>query len=398
MAMYQYTAKDFESKKIKGKMEANDRKELANFLRSKELYLIDCKDITKNEMNTYKMKLRELSDFSRQIGTMMGSGVSLIRAMSILVQREEKDKIKKIYTELYRNLQQGITLSMAMENQGAAFPELMINMYRTGESSGQLEKVAMTMALQYEKDARIQAKVKNAMIYPIILMCLTLLVIIVMFTWIVPSFSSVFAGMELPLITRMVNGLSDAMIQYWYLFLIVILSIIATISAMLRNHKIRYRYDRMKLRLPKIGKLLKIIYTARYARTLCSLYTSGVSIINSLNIIRNTIGNKYIEFQFDEVLLMVRNGSALSQSIQKIDGFDVKLASSIFIGEESGKLETMLTSLADDFDYDAEAATQRMVTLLEPIMIVILAVIVCFVMLSVLLPIFMMYQNPTSMQ
>lgn len=398
MAMYQYTAKDFESKKIKGKMEANDRKELANFLRSKEMYLIDCKDITKNEMNTYKMKLRELSDFSRQIGTMMGSGVSLIRAMSILVQREEKDKIKKIYTELYRNLQQGITLSMAMENQGAAFPELMINMYRTGESSGQLEKVAMTMALQYEKDARIQAKVKNAMIYPIILMCLTLLVIIVMFTWIVPSFSSVFAGMELPLITRMVNGLSDAMIQYWYLFLIVILSIIATISAMLRNPKIRYRYDRMKLRLPKIGKLLKIIYTARFARTLCSLYTSGVSIINSLNIIRNTIGNKYIEFQFDEVLLMVRNGSALSQSIQKIDGFDVKLASSIFIGEESGKLETMLTSLADDFDYDAEAATQRMVTLLEPIMIVILAVIVCFVMLSVLLPIFMMYQNPTSMQ
>lgn len=398
MAMYQYTAKNFESKKIRGKMEANDRKELANFLRSKELYLIDCKDITKNEMNTYKMKLRELSDFSRQIGTMMGSGVSLIRAVSILVQREEKDKIKKIYTELYRNLQQGITLSMAMENQGDAFPELMINMYRTGESSGQLEKVAMTMALQYEKDARIQAKVKNAMIYPIILMCLTLLVIIVMFTWIVPSFSSVFAGMELPLITKMVNGLSEAMIEYWYLFLIVILSIIAIISAMLRNPKIRYKYDRMKLRLPKIGKLLQIIYTARFARTLCSLYTSGVSIINSLNIIRNTIGNKYIEDQFDEVLLMVRNGSALSQSIQKIDGFDLKLASSIFIGEESGKLETMLTSLADDFDYDAEAATQRMVTLLEPIMIVILAVIVCIVMLSVLLPIFMMYQNPTSMQ
>lgn len=398
MAMYQYTAKDFESKKIRGKMEANDRKELANFLRSKEMYLIDCKDVTKDEANTYKMKLRDLSDFSRQIGTMMGSGVSLIRAMSILVQREEKDKLKKIYTELYRNLQQGQTLSMAMENQGVAFPELMINMYRTGETSGQLEKVAMTMAQQYEKDARIQAKVKNAMIYPMILICLTLVVIVVMFTWIVPSFSEVFAGMELPLITKMVNGLSEAMIEYWYLFLIVILSIIATISAMLRNPKIRYRYDRMKLKIPKVGKLLRIIYTARFARTLCSLYTSGVSIINSLNIIRNTIGNKYIEDQFDEVLLMVRNGSALSQSIQKIDGFDVKLASSIFIGEESGKLETMLTSLADDFDYDAEAATQRMVTLLEPVMIVVLAIIVCFVMLSVLLPIFMMYQNPTSMQ
>ena len=124
------------------------------------------------------MKLKELSDFSRQIGTMLGSGVSLIRAVSILVQRERKPKLKQIYTNLYRMLQQGKTLSMAMSEQKAAFPELMINMYRSGESSGQMEKVAMTMAVQYEKDYRIQTKLRNAMIYPIILGITTILVII----------------------------------------------------------------------------------------------------------------------------------------------------------------------------------------------------------------------------
>ena len=380
MAVYKYTAKDINAKRITGKMEVNSRSELAAFLRSRDQYLIDCKDVTNTQQNTYKLTLKELSDFSRQLGAMIGSGVSLIRAMSILVQRESKPKIKSIYTDMYRKLQQGQTLSMAMESEGKAFPELMINMYRTGESSGQMEKVAMTM------------------IYPIILLCVTVFVIIVVFTWIIPSFSSVFEGMELPLITKIVNGLSQIMIHYWYWLLIGILCIFAFITTLLRIEKVRYRFDKLKLNVPKIGKLLCIIYTARFARNMCSLYTSGISIINGMQIIRNTIGNKYIESQFDGVVNMVRNGTSLSQSIQKIDGFDPKLASSIYIGEESGRLETMLTSLADDFDYESEAASQRMVTLLEPVMIIILALIVLCVMLAVLLPIYQMYQNPTSLK
>ncbi|MEG2507627.1 MAG: type II secretion system F family protein [Longicatena sp.] len=398
MAIYKYSARDLESKKVSGKMNANDRKELASLLREKGLFLIDCKDVGEKEGNTYKLKLKELSDFSRQIGTMIGSGVSLIRAVSILVQREQNAKIKKILSDIYKKLQQGYTLSAAMEEQGKAFPELMINMYRSGEASGQMEKVANTMALQYEKDHRINSKIKNAMIYPIILIVVTILVIIIVFTWIIPSFSSVFAGMELPFITKFMNGLSVIMLKYWYWIFIGVLCIIAIITSALRVEKIRFKFDRMKLKLPKIGKLLQVIYTARFARTLCSLYTSGVSIINGLLIIQDTIGNKYIESQFIEVIKSVRNGNTLSSSVQKIDGFDSKLSSSIYIGEESGKLDEMLTSLADDFDYDSEMATQKMVTLLEPIMIISLAMVVCLVMLSVLLPIFQMYQNPTGIK
>ncbi|MGX8851350.1 type II secretion system F family protein [Amedibacillus sp. YH-ame10] len=396
MAVFKYIARDMEANKIQGKREADDEKQLVSLLRSENLYLISFKDITNVQRNEYKMKLKELADYSRQLGAMLGSGVSLIRAISILLQREENPKIKRIYTDIYRKLQQGLTLSAAMEEQGKAFPELMINMYRSGEASGQMEKVAKTMAIQYEKDNRVKSKVKNAMVYPIILLCMTVVVIVAVFTLIIPQFQDIFEGMELPLVTRLVNAFSKAMLEYWYLFLIGVLMIIAIISSLLRVDKIRYKFDKFKLTSPLFGKLLRIIYTARFARNLCSLYTSGISIINALQIARTTVGNKYLESQFDDTITMVRNGSALSQSVQKIQGFDSKLSTSIFIGEESGKLEDMLTSIADDFDYESEAATQRMVTIMEPVMIIILAVIVLMVMLSVLLPIYQMYQNPTG--
>lgn len=329
---------------------------------------------------------------------MLGSGVSLIRAVSILVQRERKPKLKQIYTNLYRMLQQGKTLSMAMSEQKAAFPELMINMYRSGESSGQMEKVAMTMAVQYEKDYRIQTKLRNAMIYPIILGITTILVIIAVFVKIIPQFTQLFNGMQLPLVTVIIQGLSDFMVHYWYWMLIVVLCVIAAVSSLLRMERVRYAVDKKKLTLWKIGELMQTIYTARFARTLCSLYSSGVTILHALTIVRSTIGNTYIASQFDQVISIVKNGGALSQAIQSMDGFDSKLASSIFVGEESGKLDAMLTSLADEFDYEAEMATQRMISFMEPAMIVVLALFVLLVMLAVLLPIYQMYQNPTGLK
>ena len=394
MAIYKYVARNMDRKRIKGKLEAENRKELATFLRSKGQFLIDCEDITNLEKNTYKLSLQELSDFSRQLATMIASGVSLIRAMSILVQREDKRKIKAIYTDIYRKLQQGQTLSMAMEEQQIAFPPLMINMYRSGESSGQLEKIAFTMAIQYEKDHRINTKIRNAMIYPIILIVITVFVIVALFTWIIPSFSSVMKSNELPMITVVMNKISDYILHGWYWILIVILSMVAIFLTLLRNDKFKFYFDKFKLSIPRLGKILRTIYTARFSRNMCSLYISGLSVMNAMTIVKDTIGNQYIESQFEETMKMIRNGNSLSQSIQKIQGFDTKLASSIYIGEESGKLEDMLNSLADDFDYEAEMTTQKIVAILEPIMIIILAVLVLIVMLSVLLPIYQMYQNP----
>lgn len=397
MPLYKYTARDMDAKKITGTKEMVDSHELALFLRTQDLYLIDCQE-TQEIQNSYKLNVKELADFSRQIGAMIGSGVSLIRAIAIMIQREEKPKLKALYTDIYRKLQQGQSLSSAMEDQGKAFSLLMINMYRTSETTGQMEKVAHTMAEQYDKEGRIQAKVKNAMIYPIILLCVTLLVILLVFTVIIPNFEILFDGRELPLVTVIVKGLSDVMLNHWYLIFIGICLVILGFGILLQKPIYRKRFDHFKLKAPMFGKLYKTIYTSRFARNMCSLYTSGISIINGLNIVKANIGNTYIEEQFDVAIRMVKNGATLSQCIQSIDGFDSKLASSIYIGEESGKLDMMLTSLADEFDYEAEGASQRMVTILEPVMIIALAVIVLVVMLAVLLPIFQIYQDPSGLR
>ena len=155
--------------------------------------------------------------------------------------------------------------------------------------------------------------------------------------------------------------------------------------------------DKLKIKIPKFGKLLMTIYTSRFARTLCSLYTSGMSIVNALNIAKTTIGNVYIESQFDGAIKKLRNGESLSQAIKDIDGFDIKLTSSIFVGEESGRLESMLTTLADDFDFEAEQASERMITLIQPLMIIFLAVVICLIIISVLLPIYTLYNNVGNM-
>jgi len=161
----------------------------------------------------------------------------------------------------------------------------------------------------------------------------------------------------------------------------------------MRIRKVALKVDRLKIRVPIIGKLLKIIYTARFARTLSSLYTSGISMLNALEITRTTISNTYIENQFDEVIKSVRNGEFLSESVAMVDGFDKKLSATILIGEETGRLDAMLESTAESFDYEAEMATGRLVQLLEPVMIVILAVVVGGIMLAVMMPIMTLYQN-----
>lgn len=397
MAKFQYTAKDINAKKITGKLEADSQQELATILRGQNQYLLACKDITEQEKNDKKLNLKELSEFSRQIGTMLNSGVSLIRTMSILVQREEKPKLKKIYKDLYVKLQQGFTLSAAMQEQGKAFPDLMINMFRSGESSGHMDQVAMTMAKQYDKDYKVQSKIKSAMIYPIILVIAMFGGAILIFTFIMPEFAGVFGDAPLPLITQVLMAISNVMVEYWYWLLIGVLIIVAIIAGVLQIPEVRYRFDKFKLNAPLFGKLLRTIYTARFARTMCSLYTSGISIINGLMIVRTTIGNTYIESQFDAVITSVRNGATLSQSIALIQGFDAKLASSIYIGEESGRLDDMLTTLADDFDYESAMASERMVTILEPVIIIIMAIAVMVVMLAVLLPVIGLYNDPSSM-
>lgn len=392
MPVYKYTAVAVDGTKKRGKMEAGGVTQLTHLLGDEGLFLVKHQEST-DVQRQKKLKLVEVADFCRQLSAMLSSGITLIRAMQIIAQRDNKPHIQKVYDAVIADLQKGTSLSDSMTNQGKAFPELLINMMKAGESSGRMDTTASKMADQYDKDHRLNGKIRNATMYPAILVVLILLVMIVIFTFVLPSFFTMFDGMTLPLPTQVVIAISNFLVSNWLYLLIGILLFIMIVTAIFQQEHPKRWKDKMMTRIPKIGKLLRTIYTARFARTMASLYVSGIPMIQSLNIAKKTIGNSYIEHQFGAVIEKLANGQTLSQSLMDVDGFESKLKSTILIGEESGRLEQMLESVADQFDYDAEMASQRIVALIEPVLIVVMAVVIAFVMISVMLPIYQMYSS-----
>jgi len=396
MPIYKYIAKDAFDNTIKGTLKSKNNASLMSELAEKEIFLIQAKEINP-ETNNHKFTSKELADFTREIGTMLSVGVSLVNAMNIITNRDITLKIKNIYMEILQSLKNGVPFSESLKLQTGAFPDLFINMIFAGEESGQLDKTMLKMAAYYDKENRLNGRIKNAMTYPVILLIITVLVVIIIFVFILPTFFAVFKDMTLPLPTRIILGISSFMVNYWYLLIIFCVFIVTIITILLRKESVRISIDKFKLRIPKVRGLLKTIYTARFARTVSTLYASGLSIVDAIEAGQGSIGNRYIASQLRNVLTMVKNGVPLSKAITKVDGFDSKLSSVILIGEETGRLSYMLNTVADSFDYESENATQRLVTMLEPIMIIFMAVVIGFIMISVLMPILQIYQNTNAL-
>lgn len=271
-----------------------------------------------------------------------------------------------------------------MEAQNGAFPPLMINMFRSAEKSGNLDSVAMKMAELYEKDHKLNGKISGAMTYPKILSVLIVGVILVLTKFVMPQFEDLFSQMEqLPLPTRILQAVSEFVQQYWYLVIGALVGIVVGAKALLTIAAVRYQWHKLMVKIPVFGKLQKVICTARFAQTLSSLYSAGIPIVQALQIARKTVGNDYIDRQFDEVIPYVRAGNNLSDGLDLVDGFVRKLSDSIRIGEETGSLDSMLMSTSESMEYDADVAISKLVSYVEPVMMIIMGLIVAFVMMAV---------------
>ena len=392
MSRYNYTALDLTSKKITGEIDARDEEDLRTLLRAQDLVPTKY-SINEDKTTGFRMKASDIGEFSRQIASMLASGITILRAMEILKDRDFSPKIVKVYEKLHRDVQMGCTLSEAMRLQNNVFPELLANMYASGEASGQLERVANKMATHYEKEHRLNSRVKAAMTYPVILLVTTVVVILLLFILILPNFFSFFEDAEMPPITQFMLNVSKFLQNYWFYVIIGVLALIFLYKTLMTIGSVKHFFDRFILKMIAVGKLLKIIYTARFSRTLSSLYSSGIPMIKALEITSTIVNNKYIADQFPEVITDVRNGEPLSDSIGRVDGFDSKLTTTMMIGEESGRLDSMLESTAESFDYESEIALDKLVQLIQPVMIIILAVVIGLVMLSVMLPMLNIYDS-----
>ncbi|MDO5155037.1 MAG: type II secretion system F family protein [Eubacteriales bacterium] len=394
MVQYKYKAKDSTGKIVSGTISANDEVDLHERLKAGNLYLIQAKEKVEKR-NTKRLKSNVISEFSRNIGKLVGAGVSLVKALRIISEDESiNPEEREVYSRVLKLVRSGMALSEALLEQGDAFPPLFINMIKSAEASGNMDQIAMQMASYYDKEYRLNGKVKSSMTYPKILSVMIILVVAIIMGFVMPQFDSLFASMpELPVSTEILLAISAFVKTRWYVLIGVAFVGYIAFELICSIPKVRYLRDKMLIKMPKIGGLMKIIYTARFARTLSSLYSAGISIINCLQIAKNTIGNAYIEQQFDSVISEIRAGGNLSEAIDKVDGFTKKLSSSVMVGEETGALDTMLVSIADQMEFDSEMALNKLVSYLEPVMIVIMAIIVGFIMISVIQPIYGSYQQ-----
>lgn len=383
--LFRYTAKDIDGRTVRGTMEAADYDALYAQLLEQGLYP---QRVTGRGADRRPRTLRpqELSDLCRQLSTLLASGVSLVRALTIISQDEGISAgLRRVYESVLSEVRKGSSLSDALEAQ-QVFPALMLGMVRAGEGSGRLDRVAERLAVHYEKAHQMNQQVKSALMYPMILAVLSVAVVIV--TFVLPQFSDLFSTMDsLPAVTLALMAFSDFMVTKWYLLLLGLAALAAALRALRRSPSVRLALDRGKLTMPVFGKLDRIICTARFARTISSLYASGLPIITALQTARDTIGNAYIVSQFDAVLAQVRSGVSLSAALESVDGFQRKLCSSIAVGEETGQLDSMLDSIADSMEYDAQQASRRMMTILEPMLIVLMAFVVGFIIIAVMSPI-----------
>ena len=394
MAAYRYKAKDEQGKTFSGTMNAVSEQDLHDKLKSDGKYMIEAKE-QKAKVRTKKLRADKLSEFSRNLSKLIKAGITLVKALRIISEDESiKPQEREIYTEVLKNVRQGMTLSDALMEQGDTFPNLFINMMRSSENAGNMDTVAEEMAEYYSKEHRLNQKVKSSMTYPKILGVLIVVVVIVIMGFVLPQFDSLFAQMEsLPTATKILMGLSDFVSHKWYVLIFAAVVLYIAVKLVFSIPKVKYYKDKFEIHMPVMGKLKKIIYTARFARTLSSLYSAGISILTCLSIAKTTIGNTYIESQFDDLISAIRAGETLSTALDKVDGFTKKLSSTVMVGEETGSLDTMLVSIADQMDYESEIAIGKMVSMLEPLMIVVMAVIVGFIMIAVIQPIYGSYQS-----
>ncbi|MCR5384039.1 MAG: type II secretion system F family protein [Saccharofermentans sp.] len=393
MPEYKYQAQDSKGKIIKGKAEAFDETDLQRRFHESGLLLLEVKPIHK-QMALKPLKKPRLADFCRQLGTLIKAGVTLIKAIEIVANDESiSDYERQLYLRLRDRIVQGVALSVVMEELEPAFPPLLIFMIRAAETSGTLDTTCMRLAEQYTSEAQLEQTAKNSLTYPKILSVLIVIVVAILFGYVLPQFEDIFSTLpSLPLPTRILMAISNFVATRWYVLAIVIVLAIIFGKMIVKIPAVRLTVDHIKV-MGKWGNLTKVIYSARFARTMSSLYSSGIPIHSCIEISRGTIGNKYIEAQFDEVERKVSGGMPLSSALLDVNGFVSKLPATIKVGEETGMLGNMLESVANDLDFYSKQALLRLTSYIEPVMIVIMAVAVGFIMISIIQPIYQSYQT-----
>jgi type IV pilus assembly protein PilC len=402
MATYAFKALDLSGSPSKGEIEASDKQTVASQLRSRGLIVVDIEEHASANAGDLlarfqKIKPDDLVIATRQLSTMVSSGMSLLRALYVIEEQTESDKLREVFIEVRKDVEAGVALSDALQRHPEAFNELYVAMVQAGETGGILDKTLVRVAEQLEKDAALRRQIKAAMIYPSLIGGFAFVVLFALVTFLVPVFEKIFKdfGGELPAITKFTVWLSHIFTQRWYVMFAVVFAIVWLFRRWKNSQRGRIQWDRLKLKFPmKIGDIVQKVCLARFSRTFSGLIAAGVPMLEAIEITGKTSGNKVIEMAMDDVRDSVKKGGSLTQPMTKVpEAFPVMVTQMIGVGEETGALETMMSKVADFYEEQVDAAVKALTSILEPVMIIVVGAIVGFIVISMYLPMFKVYDS-----
>ncbi|MBU1912893.1 MAG: type II secretion system F family protein [Candidatus Omnitrophica bacterium] len=392
MPTFKYTAKEINGKTVSGVLEYSDKALLIDALRKKDLIIISIEEAAKKRPMSMggSVKLEEIVIFSRQLATMVDSGIPLVQALDILGEQIEKPVFRRILAKIKDDIETGSSLSDAFARHPAVFSTLYVNMVRAGESSGALDDILDRLATYLEKSNTLQRKVKSSLIYPAVVVTMAILITLVMLIKVIPTFKGKFAmlGGELPFPTRVLIFVSDTIRK---MFVYVASGIAIGVFALKRYMKTRQgreNFDKMLLSMPVLGPLFRKVAVAKFTRTLATLVKSGVPILISLEIVGKTAGNTVIEKAVESVRTGIKEGENIADPLAKSGAFPPMVVRMIKVGEQTGELEKMLTKIADFYEDQVDAAVSGLTSLIEPLIIGFLGIVIGGIVIAMFLPVF----------
>lgn len=398
---FAYRVRTKEGRVLEGKMEAGGEAAVATKLRGQGMTPIQ---ITKESKASMKMelhilpqrvKLKDLAIFSRQFATMINSGLSLLRSLNILAEQSENPKLAEAIKSIRDDVERGSSLSASMSKFPKVFNNLFVSMVRAGETGGQLDTVLMKVADTYEQEHKLRQKVKSAMTYPIAVLGISVLLMIVMLIFIVPTFAEMFKGLggELPLPTQILVTMSEqAKFLVPLAFIIFIGLMMGYKKGRRTSAEFRHKADQIKLKIPVFGELTDKIAVSRFTRMLGLLLKSGVPILQALDIVGEAAGNEVINRAAQDVRESVRTGESMAAPLTEHKVFPPMVVQMISVGEDTGALDSMLDKIADFYDQEVESMTESLVALIEPIMIAFLGGIVGSMVIALYMPMFKIFE------
>jgi type IV pilus assembly protein PilC len=386
MKTFIYTATDVQGKVVKNqKMNAEDVNDFLEKIHDKGLFCSSYKEAKGGSgKNLHKFTTKELAYDCRQMSAMLTSGLTLVKSLDIMQREQQKEAPKQIYREIYEEVQKGTSFSDAIKMQGDAFPNFFISMVQAGETSGSLDQVMKKMEDQYASDAKLNNKIKSSMMYPIILCILCVAIVIILFTFIMPTFKDLLTEEDMKGLTGALFAFSDGFKKFWWVIALVIVALVFVIKYAMKIPDVRYKWDQLIIKMKPVGPLVVKVYTARFGSTLASLYSSGIPMVECLAKSSNILNNLYISKKFETVIDEVKQGETLSVAIQRTGIFESMFTSIIYVGEESGALDTILTKSANFYKEEADEAITRLVGLIEPVMIIFMGTAIGLVIAGIL--------------